>query len=304
MPLFSIQNGQVSSISEQPFKLEKDIQRLVEQNLNRLVNLEPVKSEFAIKGKRIDTLAFDLQTMSFVIIEYKRDRNASVVDQGFGYLSIMLENKAEFIVEYNETLGKNLKREEVDWSQSRVIFVAPSFTENQKLATNFKDVAIELWEIKRYDNDILSLNQIKKTSKESIKQVAEPGGEIEEVTKEIKVYTEDDHLNGIPEQVVELYERFRSAIVQLGDDIDVVPRKVRVAFKYYGKGFCDISIFRNNLKLWINLKKGQLNDPRILARDVSEIGHWGLGDYELQIESDENLEYIMSLVKQAYSALK
>lgn len=201
--------GTLKHISDLPFKLEKDIQRLVEENLELLTSLELVKSEFIIKNKRIDTLAYDPQTCGFVIIEYKRDRNISVVDQGFSYLSLMLENRAEFIIEYNESLGKKLKREDVDWSQSRVIFVAPSFTENQKLATNFKDVAIELWEVKKYENNLISFNQIKKTSKESIKQVITVGGEFNEVTKEIKVYSEEDHLaKGSPE-MVELYETLK-----------------------------------------------------------------------------------------------
>ena len=34
-------------------------------------------------------------------------------------------------------------------------------------------------------------------------------------------------------------------------------------------------------------------------RDISEIGHWGNGDYQVQVSNDENLEYIMSLIKQA-----
>ena len=33
--------------------------------------------------------------------------------------------------------------------------------------------------------------------------------------------------------------------------------------------------------------------------DVSNIRHWGNGDYELQVSDTSNLEYIMSLVKQA-----
>ena len=65
---------------------------------------------------RIDTLAFDTETKSFVRIEYKRDRSFSVVDQGFAYLSLMLNNKADFILEYNERMKDNLKREDVDWS--------------------------------------------------------------------------------------------------------------------------------------------------------------------------------------------
>lgn len=46
--------------------------------------------------------------------------------------------------------------------------------------------------------------------------------------------------------------------------------------------------------------KGELDDPKKLARDVANIGHWGNGDYELQIRDDENIEYIMLLIKQSY----
>jgi hypothetical protein len=66
---------------------------------------------------RIDTLAFDNESKAFVIIEYNKDRNFSVVDQGTAYLNLMLNNKADFILEYNESLrSSSLKREEVDWS--------------------------------------------------------------------------------------------------------------------------------------------------------------------------------------------
>lgn len=162
MNLYKLQSNSINSLKEKPFKLEKEIQQLFEANLNELMGLQLVKSEFSIKNKRIDTLAFDPETKAFIIVEYKRSKNISVVDQGFTYLSLMLENKADFIVEYNETLKTNLKRSEVDWSQTRVVFVSTSFTENQKTATNFKDIAIELWEIKRYENNLISVNQIKK----------------------------------------------------------------------------------------------------------------------------------------------
>lgn len=35
-----------------------------------------------------------------------------------------------------------------------------------------------------------------------------------------------------------------------------------------------------------------------MATDVSNVGHWGTGDYEVNVNSDKDLEYIMSLVKQ------
>lgn len=42
-------------------------------------------------------------------------------------------------------------------------------------------------------------------------------------------------------------------------------------------------------------KIGNLDDPKGLVKDVSNIGHIGNGDYQIQIECDKDLEYIMSL---------
>ena len=300
MNLYNLKsNDTISILKENPFKLEKEIQALFESNLSELMNLQLVKSEFSIKNKRIDTLAYDAQSNAFIIIEYKRSKNISVVDQGFTYLSLMLENKADFIVEYNETLKQNLKRTDVDWSQTRVVFVSTGFTDNQKTATNFKDIAIELWEIKRYENNLISVNQIKKSkSAESIKPITSSNTELQAVTKEIKVYTEEDHTNNKTDDVIELYETFRDAIINLSDDIEIVPKLDYIAFKK-NSNIADICIQRKGLKLWINLKKGLLDDPKNLMRDVSNIGHWGNGDYELVINNTDHLEYILSLIKQA-----
>ena len=300
MNLYQSKNSDsLNILKEKPFKLEREIQILFEKNLNELMGLEMVNSEFVIKGKRIDTLGFDPQSKAFVIIEYKRDKNVSVVDQGFTYLSLMLENKADFVLTYNETLKKSIHSTSVDWSQTRVAFVSTSFTENQRLATNFKDIAIELWEVKRYDNDLISVNPIKKTkSAESIKPLTQQNTVIKSVTDEIKVYTEEDHLAGYPEEMVELYETYKNAIFNLADDIEVVPKKQYIAFKK-NKNIADIVTLKKGIKIFINLKKGQLDDPKNLMKDVSTTGHWGNGDYEVAINDTKNIEYIMSLVKQA-----
>lgn len=299
MNLYTLHSKKISSVKEKPFKLEKEIQNLFELNLEELMGLQLVKSEFSIKNKRIDTLAYDPQSNAFIIIEYKRNKNISVVDQGFTYLSLMLENKADFIVEYNETLKANLKRSEVDWSQTRVVFVSTSFTENQKTATNFKDIAIELWEVKRYENNLVSVNQIKKSkAAESIKPITSSNSKLVSVTKEIKVYTEEDHLANKLDEVIELYEAFKEAILNLADDIEIEPKKLYIAFKK-NKNISDIVILKKGLKLFINLQLGQLEDPKGLMRDVSKTGHWGNGDYETIIKNTKDLEYIMSLIKQA-----
>ncbi|GIX43580.1 MAG: hypothetical protein KatS3mg129_3313 [Leptospiraceae bacterium] len=128
---------------------------------------------------RIDTLAFDNETKSFVIIEYKKDKNFSVIDQGYAYLALLLNNKADFILEYNECKNESLKKENVDWSQSRVIFISPQFTKYQKQAINFKDLSIELWEVRKYENNTILFNQLKSSSEisESITKIS-PGNDI------------------------------------------------------------------------------------------------------------------------------
>jgi hypothetical protein len=61
-----------------------------------------------------------------------------------------------------------MKRENVDWSQTRVAFVSTNFTENQVQATNFKDIAIELWEVKQFDNDTIIINPIKNRMQQKV----------------------------------------------------------------------------------------------------------------------------------------
>ena len=299
MTLYTNNSGSLSEVSEKPFKLERDIQTLFEKNLNEVMSLMLVRSEFSIKGRRIDTLAFDESSKAFVIIEYKRDKNISVIDQGFTYLGLMLENKADFIVEYNEQLKKNMKRDDVDWSQTRVTFVSPSFTDFQIEATNFKDIAIELWEVKQFANGTVSIHELKKSkSAESIKPLAQKNKELKQVVDQIQVYTEDQHLDDASPEIAELYEKFRNSILNLSDGIDLVPQKLYIAFKKEKSNIACVEFQKKRIKIWVGAKAGKLDDPKGLAIDVSATGHYGTGDYELRVDSDADLEYIMSLIKQ------
>lgn len=299
MKLFSLdKTNKLETIKEFPFRLEKEIQNITERNITTIFNLDFVRSEFSINNFRLDTLAFDNETSSFVIIEYKRDKNFSVIDQGYAYLSLMLNNKADFILEYNENKKNTLKRSDVDWSQSRVVFVSPSFTTYQKEAINFKDLPIELWEVKRYNNQTLSYHQIQTSgAQESVKTISREDTTIEKVSKEIKVYTEQEHIDKGSEEIKELYEQLKLAILNLGD-LELKPKKLYIAF-VASTNVVDVHIQRSQLKIWINLLKGELNDPKGICRDVSSTGHWGNGDYEIAINTDEDLEYIMSLIKQS-----
>ena len=67
-----------------------------------------------------------------------------------------------------------IKKNDVDWSQSRVIFVSPNFTNYQRKAIEFKDLPIELWEVKIYSNNTILFNQIQSPEKsESITTISQ-----------------------------------------------------------------------------------------------------------------------------------
>lgn len=301
MQLYIQTKKQLSALNELPFRLEKDIQNIFEDNLESISGLRIIKSEFTVKAQRFDTLAFDLESKSFVIIEYKRERNYSVVDQGVSYLNLMLENKAEFIIEYNESQHENLKRTDVDWSQSRVIFVSPSFTDFQRQASNFKDLPIELWEVKQYEGGIVAVNPVKKSkAAPSIKQVQQKADTpMAKVVNEIKVYTEEDHLKNKSELIKELYEIFKLGIINLTSDINVTPKKLYISFEKGTRIIADIVVQSQELKLFINTQNCTFSDLRKLGVPMTDKTKWGRGYYQISIKDTENLEYIMSLVKQA-----
>jgi predicted transport protein len=300
MSLFKLTHKQLELIKEQPFKLEKEIQDIVESNLGSLFSLQFVRSEFQLNGLRIDTLAFDKDAQSFVVIEIKKGANYSVVDQGMSYLGLMLNNKAEFILEYNERCNGSLKRDDVDWSQSKVIFISSSFTTFQLEAINFKDLPIELWEVRRYSNNTIRFDQHKPASSvASIKTVSKKSEVVETISREVKTYTEEGHLKVAQPNIAELYTRFRELVLAISSDIIIKPMKQYITFRTK-TNVTDVVVLKKSLKVFINLQKPKLDDPKKLARDVSNIGHWGNGDYQIQISSEDQLEYLISLIRQSY----
>lgn len=299
MPLFKI-GQQLEQIKESPFKLEREIQQLTEKNLNALLRLDFIRSEFSLNNFRIDTLAFDREAKSFVIVEYKRDKTFSVIDQGYAYLSLMLNNKADFILEFNESQNQSLKRNDVDWTQSRVIFISPFFTTYQREAINFKDLPIELWEVKKYENNTIAFEQVQKASaKESIKTISRSDETVESVSKEVKVFTEQDHLQKSDFETRELYEQLKDRLLNMDHNVSVQPKKQTVGFKINNNIFCDIVLQGKGLKIYLNLKSGELQDQKNVARDVSNVGHWGNGSYEIKLTDLEDIDYISSLLKQS-----
>lgn len=305
MKLFKHNKDTLLSLSSKPFKLEKEIQSLVENNLEVLFNLQFVRTEFSMKNFRFDTLCFDRENKSFVVIEYKLGRNFSVIDQGYTYMSILINNKSDFILEYNESCGSTLKRNDVDWSQSRVIFVSTNYTEYQKHSVNFKDVPFELWEIKQYDNNLFGMVEHKNNSEESITEISNnPENIVSKVSKEVKVYDENFHLNSnsTPDWVVDIYKKIKNRILDLGD-VNIKYTGHYISFRKKNP-FVDIVVYKKGLYTIINMKEGTLNDPNSITLNYNGKSHWGNGDYYVLIDKKTDLDYVMFLINQSYQSIK
>ena len=267
MPIYKQSGSKLVPIKEKKIGLEKTIQTLTEQNLSEVFGLSFISSEFPLNNLRVDTLAFDEETKSFVVIEYKRDRSFTVIDQGYAYLALLLNNKADFVLEYNEKCKKNLRKGDVDWSQSRVIFVAQSFTKYQQEAIGFQDLPIELWEVKKYDEGLVSFNQIRASEKsESIKTIAK-NKDMERVSREVKQYSLDDHIKPNWDKAKGLFNEFSQRMLELDPQIEVKPVKSYVGFRIGSKNV--VNVKPKSSKVTIELLRTQPQDIKDPEKKVT-----------------------------------
>lgn len=298
--LFNIENGTIQEVKECPFKSEKELQTLCENNLQHFINLEFVDTEFSVADFRLDTVAFDREVNSFVIIEYKNQKNVSVIDQGYTYLSTMFNHKADFVLRYNIKFRENKDLNDFDWSQSRVIFISPNFTKYQINSINFKDLPIELWKIKRYQNSTVSFEQIvSASSDESIKSIA-PVLDTDikqEVSKETKTYSERELVDIADDYIVDIYNELKEYILGLDDNITLKPTKLYIGFNRGRRSVVSIKLQKKSLVLWLNTEPNTLNDPKKIIKDVTHIGHHGNGNSQINISNTADIGYIEDLLK-------
>jgi predicted transport protein len=305
MPMFNKKNGKLVSIKETPFKKEKELQMLTEQNLKTIFGLEFVATEHQVENLFIDTLAYDEESKSFVVIEYKRDRSFSVVDQGFSYLSLMLNHKADFILAYNEAKNKSIRKDDIDWSQARIIFVARSFTAHQQNAVNFKNMPFELWEAVQFEDDIIQYRQIEiSKSAESLEQMKHIGGDTQKVTKEVKVYSEQDVM-GKSGVSFELYTALKDLIMQIDPDLKPNPKSKYVSF-LLGDNWRNI-FYINKVKDGLSLhftrsKPKDFDDPKKKLQFLDSSREFYNQDITTLLVKDESdVRYAMLVIQQAYT---
>lgn len=315
MKLFRLNKTNLNEVEQIPFKLEKNIQSLVEVNVESVFNLKFIQSELSVDKYRIDTLCFDEENNSFVIIEYKKGKSYSVIDQGYTYLQLLLNNKSDFLLVLSQHFNKVLRMEDVDWSQSRIIFVSPSFNSYQKDSVNFKGLPFELWEIKRYSNDTVVLNEHRSNSKESIETLnPTTNSTISQVNKEVKVYTEDEHTSKMNNTILESWIELKEELLELGG-VEFIPKRHYIGLNFEGTNVCYIIFRKSHILIDIlggtiypNKSKSRnfltLEDHKNITSKRSRILNSGGNQisYRIKFDSNSDIDYVMLLIKQSYKS--
>jgi predicted transport protein len=307
MALYKITKNNLLPVRLNDVGVERELQLLIEKNLDSIFGLQFIKTEVALNGLRIDTLAYDPESRCFVVIEYKKDRSSSVIDQGYAYLALVLNNKADFILEYNQNTQSSIGKNDIDWSATRVIFVASRYTPHQLGAINFQDLPIELWEARFYENDLLSLERrTADANAASIKTVSKSSlttGKANPVKTEIKTYTVNDVFP--PESPSrplydELIENIRTLDASLSED----PKKNYVGIKLGTdwRVLFYINQFKGGMRVDIaRLQPKDILDPENrLQYNEKSFQHKNQHISSLFLNSSDDIEYAMSLIRQAY----
>ncbi len=301
MALFKIKNLNVSKLSTLDLEKEKNIQALFEQNLLTILNVDFLATEYSTSfGGRIDTLGID-KNGSPVIIEYKRNQNDNVINQGLSYLRWLLDHKADF-----EILCQNKKIEiEVDWTSPRVICVAESYNKFDLDTVEILPIKIELLRYRIYEADILMVeSESQKAIKISIREIFDKSKKEKETLPKLqKHYNLDSHLRVAPKEIKELFMQLKEMITSLDEAIVEEAKAKYIAYKLT-TNFVDIVIQKNAIKAFLNVPSGKLSDSFGIARDLTKpkaIGHWGNGDYEVLVKNKEELIKLFELIKQSYN---
>ena len=240
MAIFEIDKGKAKRVRLSEFKLEKDLQKLVEENVETIFNCRFIATEFStgnIHSGRIDSLAIS-EDNNPVIIEYKKVASSDLINQSLYYLHWIRDHKGDFQVAVNRKFGKEI---EVDWSDIRVICLAPEYKKYDLHAVQVMGANIELWQYKIYENGILSIDEVyKRTSSSSHQETEEyseknpimvEAGKKAALTRKTATYTLEQHFENLDDNILELFNATRDYIISLDSTIEETPKKNYVAYK-------------------------------------------------------------------------
>ena len=277
--------------------LERDVQRIFEANLHELLGVHFLASEYSTSfGGRMDTLGIDDEGNP-CIIEYKKGQNENVINQGLSYLRWLLDHKDSFEKLCNDKNTFN----KIHWASPRVICVAESYNKFDTDTADLLPIKIELYRYKLYEDGLLTLDT-ESHQKVKLQDAPKFTDDSDKPERLQETFTLDHHMAMSSESTKALFEALKERILAIDKEIIEDPKKLYVAYKTT-RNFVDIVVKKSKLKLYINMKTGTLEDPRGLAKDLEtpvHIGHWGNGDYEVEVSEQTDLDYVMSLIQQSY----
>lgn len=184
-----------------------------------------------------------------------------------------------------------------------------SFSEKKNMVGGFKQSPLKLnerlVEVKVWNEEAIK-NRASRLAKLALK-VWEAPDLPEEILKQYKekektvgVYSIEDHPHLSSESaMLSVFDTFRKEIFSIDPAISEEFLKHYVAYKAE-TNFVDIVPLANSLRIYLNMPFQNIHDPRKICRDVSHIGTWGNGEIELRLISEEEIPYVMSLVRQSF----
>ncbi|SLN21005.1 Endonuclease NucS [Aquimixticola soesokkakensis] len=282
--LFKFSNGTAVPLATELTELEKHIQVAFERNLETLLGVKLLASEFSTShGGRMDTLGIDEDNCP-VIIEYKRSKSENVINQGLFYLDWLMDHKAEFELLVTDQIGRETARN-IAWSAPRLICIAADFSKYDEHAVKQINRNIELIRFKKFSNDMLVIELLTAQSASSTTQELSP-------SNKASVYkTVTSYLDQSDDELKALFSQVRDALLSLGEDVQEKTLKFYFAFKRI-KNFACVEVKPVERKILVYLKvkpdEDLTSQPNI--RDVKDIGHFGTGNLEVTIRSQEDLE--------------
>jgi predicted transport protein len=299
--LYRMAQGGVSELAGGAVALEKSLQNLFEANLETLLGVRFLASEFATnEGGRMDSLGID-ENNSPVVIEYKRSSNENVINQGLYYLDWLMGHRKDFEWLVLEKLGPEAAKQ-VDWSGPRLICVAGDFGKYDEHAVKQMNRNIALIRYRKFEGDLLLLEQLTSASAKATTSSPAPvsngasGGKPNYKTIEAQMAE-------APQPLLDLYHLLSDYMLALGDDVEAKTTAYYIAFRRI-KNFASLEVRNQAKKLLVFVK---VNPDMVtlepgFTRDVRGIGHFGTGDLEITIQSASDFEKAKPLLDQSYSA--
>ncbi|THJ47339.1 DUF91 domain-containing protein [Burkholderia sp. LS-044] len=303
--LFRLSNGNARELPTQAVKLEKQLQGLVEANMQTFLGVRFLASEY-VTGKthkgRIDSLGLD-ENGCPVIIEYKRHSNENVINQGLFYLDWLLDHQAEFRWLVMEKLGKDVA-DQIEWTGTRLLCIAADFTRYDQHAVQQIPRNIELIRYKLFGDDLLLLELVNAQSVPDVTAVkpaqADLAAEPEKPKAAGKDKSVDEQLAIASAEIRDLYAQVTSVLTSLGDDVQEKRLKLYTAFRRL-KNFACVIAYPNRLLVTLKLDPASVELEEGFSRDVSQVGHWGTGDVELTLREQADLARARPLLERSYA---